>query len=208
MIKTPIIITSLLLSCTSLTYGASLRASIYDYAGGAAKYVVADGQHIICDLCPSTPPLEAAPPVIIISVNRPKPALTPEKETEPVSEEVKQAVKENDSPVEPVKVPASVITVHFRFDSAVLNKVEKAKIKAALSDKEKCLVVRVDGHTCKTGDKDYNKRLSVRRAKAVAKYLASQGIEVKGVDGYGSGKTLGGKKSMDRRAEIVYGGGK
>ena len=48
--------------------GAELRATMYGYQGGAANYMMVKGQHVMCDDCPATPPLQVAPKPLLISI--------------------------------------------------------------------------------------------------------------------------------------------
>ncbi len=78
-------------------------------------------------------------------------------------------------------VPA-VITIQaevlFDFDSAVLKEEAKARLDeiAALLKANPAVRVYVDGHADTVGPKAYNRRLSLRRARAVADYLAARGV--------------------------------
>jgi OOP family OmpA-OmpF porin len=70
-------------------------------------------------------------------------------------------------------------------------------------------VIYVDGYTDNQGSKAYNKKLSIKRAKAVQKKLTKLGVDAKKVKiaGHGeskpveSNKTKGGRMK-NRRAEL------
>ncbi len=76
------------------------------------------------------------------------------------------------------------------------------------------LNLRIEGHTDSTGSRDYNQRLSEKRAVSVRDYLASQGISATRMIAVGYGwdrpvadNTTTGGRSKNRRVEIVIGEG-
>jgi len=69
-------------------------------------------------------------------------------------------------------------TVYFDFDSFELKSEEKKKLDSLSRD----INYRVTGYTCDIGEKSYNDRLALKRARAVKDYL---GDIVKEVDGKG-----------------------
>ena len=81
--------------------------------------------------------------------------------------------------------------VHFQIDSSVLIPSEVEKILAVLSNKiskeeiKKTSLI-VTGYTCSLGPDQYNKTLSLQRAKAVADFLRKHGFTVATVQGKGS----------------------
>ena len=104
----------------------------------------------------------------------------------------------------------------FDFDKAELKPEGKEQIKAYKEDVKSELSradkIRITGHTDNIGTKDYNMKLSQRRADAVRDYLKSIGIE-KNVEAIGEGmsrpiadnRTKEGR-AINRRVEIdVYG---
>lgn len=203
MVKRLIALTGVSCIFWSTAYGATLRAGMYDYLGGAAIYANLDGQHFICDSCSSTAPLEAAPPVILVASAK---KATPTLIVEPESVKTLASKKEENQPAKNPPEAPFIITVHFSFDSSRLSKTEKVKLDKITADKADGVLLKISGHTCKTGDKEYNRKLSVRRAKSVEKYLSAKGISVKEIQGYGASKVQGGAKTADRRAEIAIGG--
>lgn len=60
----------------------------------------------------------------------------------------------------------------------------------------------VEGHTDNTGDADYNKQLSEKRAQAVVNYLAKQGVELSRLSakGYGQEKPIESNDTKEGRA--------
>lgn len=106
------------------------------------------------------------------------------------------------------EVPAAV---RFGLDSAVLDGQtitalnEAADFLTAHSEQ----VVDISGHTCPLGTDDYNDRLGLRRAEAVATYLMSRGIAADRLHTATAGERhlLSADKAGypgDRRAELSY----
>ena len=74
--------------------------------------------------------------------------------------------------------------------------------------------IRVEGYTDSSGTPDYNKKLSKKRADAVAQFMADQGIDPKRASaiGYGVEKPIADNstpegRKQNRRVEIVLSGG-
>ena len=70
--------------------------------------------------------------------------------------------------------------------------------------------VQISGHTDNTGTDEYNMQLSLDRAKAVADYLISKGIDAKRLTwrGYGASKPVADNtteegRAMNRRTEFT-----
>lgn len=89
--------------------------------------------------------------------------------------------------------------VRFKFDSYALSEESKEQLnRYQLTNKR----VRLEGYTCTIGTDKYNKRLSINRAKEVAKYLRSRGVSVMNVTGHGK-STKFTEKAPNRRVEII-----
>lgn len=176
---------------------ADLRVGVARYDGGAAVYLIAGNQQLICDNCPQSPDLVPAAP-------RPAIRLEPREETPQLlfTEIPKEECAAHATQAAVVAPPH--VTVYFTFNSASLSAQEKKKIRTALAaGVDPSVVVRVDGYTCRVGSSAYNRKLSSRRAKAVATYLRTLGVKVSSVEGLGKKNPKGGALSKDRRAEIV-----
>jgi OOP family OmpA-OmpF porin len=80
--------------------------------------------------------------------------------------------------------------VNFRYDSAELTAAARAILDrvADILAQYPQLKVEVAGHTDAQGDRDYNRRLSEQRAKAVREYLIARGVGADNISarGYGS----------------------
>jgi outer membrane protein OmpA-like peptidoglycan-associated protein len=85
------------------------------------------------------------------------------------------------------------LTVHFAFNAALLTPQAKLQLNDVLPGDSSIVLtaVRITGHTDQLGTVAYNDRLSVKRARAVAAYLAQKGLNKKLiVSTEGKGKSL------------------
>ena len=119
------------------------------------------------------------------------------------------------APVPPA-VAASKVTfaadAFFDFDKYVLKPEGRAKLDDLVSkikDVNLEVIIAV-GHTDWIGTKEYNQKLSVRRAEAVKAYLVSKGIEKNRIYTEGKGKTqpvadnrTAEGRAKNRRVELV-----
>ena len=76
--------------------------------------------------------------------------------------------------------------------------------------RDKDLRIEVRGHTCNVGTEEYNKKLSEKRARAVAEYLLNKGIDPKRLNFSGYGETMPAYsnkaeegRSLNRRVEFI-----
>ncbi|WP_375737933.1 OmpA family protein [Pseudomonas boanensis] len=95
--------------------------------------------------------------------------------------------------------------VLFAFDSAELTPAAQsalAEVAGRLSGAS-MVSVKVVGHTDSVGSEDYNQRLSERRAKSVAGYLASQGVprDKLSTEGFGESQPVADNGSEEGRAK-------
>ena len=80
-------------------------------------------------------------------------------------------------------VESTVMPIRFRFDSDVFDEEGRLAVRELADclsalDPRTTPYVTIIGHTDMRGDADYNRRLSLRRAAAVKRYLADQGIRL------------------------------
>ncbi len=70
-------------------------------------------------------------------------------------------------------------TVHFAFDSSVVNPSERPKLDdmAAYMREKPNDVITIEGHCDERGTAEYNRSLGERRAQACREYLTSTGID-------------------------------
>jgi OOP family OmpA-OmpF porin len=101
--------------------------------------------------------------------------------------------------------------LHFDFDKSIIKKKDNKSLDKIVEilKKNPFLNVEIQGHTDNRGTRKYNKRLSSKRAKAVAGYLIKHGIRAARISyaGYGydtpiaTNKTEEGR-SLNRRVQI------
>ncbi len=105
-------------------------------------------------------------------------------------------------PVEPPPVPPAptkpvieTVTIDsmtfFDFDKADLDPDSQAKLDAIIDQLKTFTTVkeiRITGHTDSIGSREYNQKLSERRAEAVASYLISRGVNPKLISTAGMGE--------------------
>ncbi|MDT8409589.1 MAG: OmpA family protein [Wenzhouxiangellaceae bacterium] len=109
--------------------------------------------------------------------------------------------------------PAPVREVVAEFDSAVTFAFDSARIRPEAEDeldraakilsvRDEIILIEVAGHTDDIGPDSYNQQLSVRRAQAVADYLAAKGIsrDRMEVRGYGEARPRVANTSPENRA--------
>jgi OOP family OmpA-OmpF porin len=84
------------------------------------------------------------------------------------------------APPQPAQAKIIINSVLFDFDSSVIKPEAAIVLKevAAMLKQNAGKSIEVEGHTCSMGTEQYNQGLSERRANAVKKFLADQGIEV------------------------------
>ena len=177
---------------TGTAFASEIRQVPYAYSFEFAESP-AEPAFVICDGCPSrkTPALapRIAPPAIAIRVSGPEQAgpgrPEPAKPVPAKSESVQKAPE---------------LTVHFAFDSYILQPTEKEKLNAAstLLNGQ----VSVIGYTDDIGTPAYNMRLSLKRAKSVASFLQRIGIIPATVIGKGECCPASHIKKLNRRVEI------
>lgn len=101
--------------------------------------------------------------------------------------------------------PVRINNIFFDFDQYTLKPESYPELKrlAQLLDENKGLVVEIAGHTDDVGSDAYNMELSLKRARAVAAYLAAQGCPEENLvpKGYGKTKPLTTNETEEGRAE-------
>lgn len=107
----------------------------------------------------------------------------------------------------------ATLRIYFDFDKANVKKIyynDIKKIALAIKSNPKIKKIEVAGYTDNIGSKKYNKKLSLKRAKAVAKLLIKFGINPKMIviKGYGEDyplvpNTTSTNRALNRRVEII-----
>ena len=99
------------------------------------------------------------------------------------------------------KCYARTSTVLFAFDSDKVSKKEMKKLDTYLKSSSKRIYI--SGHTDSIGDKEYNKKLSERRAKSVADILKKKGYTVYEIESFGESNLISKKHKENRRVELI-----
>ena len=102
--------------------------------------------------------------------------------------------------------------VYFKWDSPKIVPSSNKILKKAISEakKESTTYIEIVGHTDRAGDKKYNKKLSLNRAKNIYNILQKKGISKEKISTYYYGesnpivKTRDGiARKVNRRVEII-----
>ncbi|MFH0758071.1 MAG: OmpA family protein [Bacteroidota bacterium] len=129
---------------------------------------------------------------------------------EPLAE-VTEATEEEEAVEELTEEPVAVLPaeryvikpVFFAFDSYALSETAKSKLDvlAGLMKSFPALEIEIIGYTDAVGTFEYNKQLSINRAKAVSEYLVSKGIvkERISVTGKGESEHVARNRTKDNR---------
>jgi len=107
--------------------------------------------------------------------------------------------------------PVCIEGANFEFDSAKLRNTAIRKLDEVMgfADKYRDAQLKVEGHTDSIGTKDYNQKLSERRAESVKAYLVKKGVAAERITAMGRGeeqpvadnKTAEGR-AQNRRVEV------
>jgi OmpA-OmpF porin, OOP family len=144
---------------------------------------------------------EPAPPVVAPKVEKPAPVVVPKAEAPPPPVVV--------PPPAPAPKPAIIekgrqtLDVEFDFDKSTIKKGYYKDIDSLVGVMKQYpdLNVIVEGHTDSVGTPAYNKKLSLRRAEAVKKYMVEKGIDANRikVQGFGEEKPIATNKTKEGR---------
>ena len=173
---------------------SEIRQTPYAYSFEFAESP-AEPAFVICD---GRPPRKApalapriTPPAIVIRVSGPEHALPGLAGPEPAKP----------APVKPVTAQKTLeLTVRFAFGRYALRPKEKEKLKAVQSLFKG--LVNITGYTDDIGTPAYNMRLSLERAKTVARFLRRIGIIPAAITGKGECCPVSHIKKLNRRVEI------
>jgi outer membrane protein OmpA-like peptidoglycan-associated protein len=98
--------------------------------------------------------------------------------------------------------------IQFDTDKATLRPESYLQLHAILAELKRKpeLKVEISGHTDSTGTAAHNMELSRARAKVVADYLITEGIDKSRITwkGYGYTKPLGNDAALNRRVEMKF----
>jgi len=114
------------------------------------------------------------------------------------SEAIEQTIRVERQRIKDVLITNNEIVtspINFDFDSSIIKKeIEPAldKVVKVLEENPE-LIIKIESHTDSRGSKDYNKKLSDKRAEATRSYIISKGIAIDRIEsaiGYGEEKLL------------------
>jgi outer membrane protein OmpA-like peptidoglycan-associated protein len=134
-------------------------------------------------------------------------AVEPEKEPEQVQaikEVIQDAIKEEKKEI---KIDFEKLAKQnlFNFDSDKISESSYSGLNfvASFLKENPSVTVKVDGHTDNIGPAEYNKDLSERRAKSVADYIISKGVDANRVStqGFGFSRPIASNKTAQGRAK-------
>lgn len=162
-------------------------------------------------------------PEELIAVEAPREIPDPIEELEPVDPVEVVEVPEIEETLIPEEEEQAINTggvdfdwkllVTFDYDSYALDGKAEQQLEAGLMyiREHPGMKLRVRGHTCTQGNKQYNQRLSKRRAESVATYLSKAGIDRKLIETEAWDFQLPqvdndteGNRSQNRRVEISF----
>ena len=142
------------------------------------------------------------------------PELFPSKAAEaapPVAEPTAPAAAEI-AAIEPRKEISISEKAQFDFDQAVLKAEDKQRLDEALvqiKDLPEGATIRITGYTDNVGSEEYNRDLSMRRARAAEDYLVSHGVDQKRIELSGMGESnpvasndTAEGRALNRRVEV------
>jgi len=185
----------IIISIAGAAFASEIRPKEYSYP---CEFAVSTTEpaFVVCDICTPRRSLEPAPKgvpaVISIKLSEAGPP-NPEPSGLNVNE------KGHEEKQERALTDTSLI-VYFDFDSFTLHTEEKEKLKTAPSLFKGDVIVT--GYTCDIGSEGYNRRLSLKRAKAVEEYLSQLGVAPREITGKGKCRPVSNKRELNRRVEI------
>ncbi len=116
---------------------------------------------------------------------KPEEILVPEKprvfkDTNEVNLSIGSKLKEEDMLALPEDFSVELESIYFSFNKYDIRKDQRKKMdeNIKLIKENPNIVIKIIGHTDKVGSKDYNTKLSQKRAKSAVKYLTSRGVSV------------------------------
>ena len=149
----------------------------------------------------------ARPDRCVCDMTDPVPVVAPAPEPEPVKE-IKQAIQEA------VKEEKKEFTIdfeklskqslfEFNSDKIAEDNYAGLDVVADFLKETPNVSVKIEGHTDNIGAKEYNQKLSERRAKSVANYLISKGVDSSKVttEGFGFSRPIADNKTKEGRAK-------
>ena len=193
----PITITALAFqtTITCAVYAETIKQRDYVYTYDEEARGMEDDVFVICTDCPDSRLNEIYTIAAHYSVD-PRMEKVPKADFSGSSQITVPSVGKEDAAVRNL-----LGIIRFKFDSYALSARSKEQLDSYnLTNKR----VRLEGYTCTIGTDKYNKKLSLNRAKEVAKYLRTKGILIMNVVALGKSSKFS-DKALNRRVEIIKG---
>ncbi len=140
-------------------------------------------------------------------------APAPAPEPAPMMEPMVEAPAFDVNPAEPMLVENAKYIVFFDFDESTLNSGANSILDSAANEAQGRSLIAIDlvGHTDTSGSRDYNQRLSMKRADAVRAGLVARGVDPSliNVNHRGESELMvdtadGVREPANRRTEITF----
>ena len=184
----------LIILMAGTAFASEIRHKEYSYAYEFTRGAV-EAAFVVCDNCsPRKIPIpmsKTAATIIALKVS----------ETTPVKvQPLNDATRQENGSDSPEPITNASLTAYFDLDSFSLRPEEKEKLQIAPSLFKD--FVTVTGYTCDIGSKEHNRRLSLKRAEAVAAYLRLFGVAPREITGEGDNFPVSDIKELNRRVEI------
>lgn len=185
---------SLVLVVPLSAFASDIRQRPFSYSFDTAASQSGD-TFIVCTECPDSK-LSLLPAVANVAVRMSIPVAT-QPASAPIDVTAAAPNKEQ------VATKRLIGTVHFRFDSSSLSHTDLGGLDKLSKEISVGSTVDLTGHTCTIGTDDYNKKLSFRRAEAVATALKARGVNIGTIEGRGKCCLASQDKRQNRRVEII-----
>lgn len=191
----------------SIATAADVRSKQYSYGYGDTVKAMNDDAFLVCGGC-QLDKLNKLPArqVVAIKMN-PMPASPQRIQVPPTSIaaplEAQQGEKEQTASSSCSANGCLDEVVLFKFDSDKLRPNETSKLDEIVSKVPVGASLTVTGYTCTIGPKEYNLKLSKRRADAVTVYLESKGVKVALTEGKGECCAVAKDRKLNRRVEVI-----
>lgn len=132
-------------------------------------------------------------------------AEAPKNETDEKEAEVEKTPVEEEAEEKEVKPFSKSYVVYFPFDDSGLTEESKSTLNEAVEELQQNNFnkIKITGYTDSMGPEAYNQQLSEKRAKSVADFLQSKGIQVENtnVDGLGEDDPIASNKTRTERKQ-------
>jgi outer membrane protein OmpA-like peptidoglycan-associated protein len=176
------------------SFASEIRQRPFAYSFDAASAQSGD-TFVVCSDCPDNK-LTILPAIAKLAVRMSDPMTIQPPATQP---DVVTVTPRNELP----ENKGLLGTVHFQLNSSRLSLIEQGNLEKISRDIPAGNAVDVTGYTCTIGTDDYNKKLSFRRAEAVATALKAKGVNISTIEGRGKCCPASQDKQQNRRVEII-----